>query len=296
MNEKNLEIKKISKPEKVYPKKEINSLDDMAVSSDEVSKEIESLDNLKESEKEISSLDEISGIKTEKPESFSKEEIETQRIEAKGTNEMLHKEFDKYLSDEKRRINISEITQFERNDDFREHILEKNPTISQEDLNSMAAYYDGEHIHVDADADPQKRLQHLSHEGLHVFSSQKIVNKYGKSLNDGMTEYYTKQLTPYLESLKNLRLKFDSETHKLSSVEDVTPKYYPKESEIVSMIHGHADPEHIARAYFQRDVKGLEDYVDASTGEKDTLKKISELMENKKWEEAKKLLLKRREI
>ena len=45
MNEKNLEIKKISKPEKVYPKKEINSLDDMAVSSDEVSKEIESLDN-----------------------------------------------------------------------------------------------------------------------------------------------------------------------------------------------------------------------------------------------------------
>lgn len=291
LREKDIEKVDKSKLEKLYSKKEINSWDALVKNSEEIPKEIETLESIKESQKEMNSWDEIAGVNSEKPESFSDEEIEKQKMITTDVNEILHKEFDEYLSDDKRKNDITEITQFERHDDFQERFLNKYPKTSQEELNKIVAYYDRENIFVDTDADKQRQLQSLVHEGLHSLSSEKLRIKYGDRLNDGITEFYTRELTPGLSSIKNIELKFDSENFKLTNLQEVTPQYYKEESEVVSLLHNKVPDDYMKKAYFQGNIESLEDSLDSSLDNKDALRSLTELINKKQYGDAKAFLL-----
>jgi len=294
MIEKNPETSNIDRLEDKVIYKETESLDELALNSEKVSKEIKSLDDFKEPENEISSLDEISGIKPEPPKSFSEEDIEIHRIMAEDSNKLLHEKFNSYLNEDKKRIDIARISQFERSDNFREHILQKYPDIPKEELTGMVGYSDGKRIFMDSDADKARQFQSLNHEGLHVLSSHEVRRNYGEKLDDGITEHFTKQITPLESSIKDIKLEYDSNTRNLIGIKDQTPQYYKGEDEIVSMIHSHVGQETLAKAYFQGDINSLENKLDSSTGIKNTLKAVSEKLEKKEYKEAKKILSSRR--
>jgi hypothetical protein len=209
------------------------------------------------------------------------ESIEAQRALANDMNDGLHRTFDKYLDSDKRQLNISDKTHFQSNTEYRERLLKKYPDLKEQELAATQGYHDrneGE-IFINSDASKKEAAPTISHEGTHMLSNPEFEQRYGARLNEGLTQHLSRQANPTLE-LPDYDFHFDKQTRRLDRVTITKTRYYPEEVQAAEMMRTHArlaGEGTLEKAYFKggSDVDTLAQTLEASTGEKGALDKVS---------------------
>ena len=90
----------------------------------------------------------------------------------------------------------------------------------------------------------------LIHEGLHIYSNPELREELGPDVNEGVTEYFTRQITDR-ERIEHVRLH---------------EKPFQKVKELTTAINDKKIEDALRKAYFFGDVNGLRKMVDGRLG------------------------------
>ncbi len=278
------------------PEKRLNTFDDLAKSSDS-HKQLNTFDDIArqgESKDSIRTFDDIAGHDKHFDHKFTedqrldeageklrqndglkseKEKSELREKKSEIIEGMVTKDFP--ISSEKRLDNARDFHYLDKKE-FAEELKHRDTSITERDIEPTEGFYDVRDKQAFV-KDTGDTLEKSIHEKLH----QKSISELPTRLNEGITEYFTREEAGAWGELKNI----DAHGRELPKI----PTDYEKEVEIVRKLDATIGKEPLHAAYFEGKTEVLKNHVDNILGN-GAFDKINNALEVKDYKTASEII------